>query len=52
VRTLHLNHYEITTGKSGAARYTKASYPVRYGRYGEIKNKSRLPTFLYLIQRL
>ncbi len=32
-----MNHFKITTDKSGAARYTKASYLVSYGRYGEVK---------------
>jgi hypothetical protein len=45
VQTVHLNHFEITTNKSGAVHYTKASYPVRYGRYGEIKTTDYLFEF-------
>ena len=52
MQTAHLNQLKITIDKKGAERFTKASYPVRYGRFVEIKTKSRLPTFLYLIQRL
>jgi hypothetical protein len=87
VDTYRLNDLKITIDKQGANRYTKASYPVRYGkfceiktpqylfqyskgaiylsplntsrnraallrRFVEIKNKSRLPAYLYLIQRL
>ena len=32
-----LNGLTITIDKQGANRYTKASYPVRYGRFCEIK---------------
>ncbi len=42
MQTVRLNHFEITPDKSGAARYTKASYPVRYGRGGEIKTADYL----------
>ena len=31
------NHLEISVDRQGADRYTKASYPVRYGRFCEIK---------------
>jgi hypothetical protein len=31
-----LNDLEITIEKAGAAHYTKASYPVRYGKFCEI----------------
>jgi hypothetical protein len=39
----------ITIDRQGADRFTKASYSVRYGRFAEIKTKSRLPAYLYLI---
>ena len=42
MQTVRLNHFEITLGKRGAARYTKASYPVRYGRFGEIRTADYL----------
>jgi hypothetical protein len=45
LRTVHLNHFEFTTNKSGAVHYTKASYPVRYGMYGEIKTTDYLFEF-------
>jgi len=32
-----LNNLAITIEKEGAGRYTKASYPIRFGRYSEIK---------------
>ncbi|MGD8961266.1 MAG: hypothetical protein PVF29_15885 [Desulfobacterales bacterium] len=47
-----LDNFTVTADKQGVGRFTKASYPVRYGRYGQIKTKSRLPTYLHLIQRL
>ena len=42
MRTVHLDSFEITPDKNGAARYTKASYPVRYGKYGEIQTADYL----------
>ena len=33
----HHNNLEITIDKEGASRFTKVSYPIRYGRYCEIK---------------
>jgi len=32
-----LNNLAITIEKEGAGRYTKASYPIRFGKYSEIK---------------
>ena len=40
--TYRLNNIEITLNKQGADRYTKASYPVRYGRFCEIKTPQYL----------
>ena len=40
--TYRLNNIEITINKQGADRYTKASYPVRYGRFCEIKTPQYL----------
>lgn len=40
-----LNNLQITLDKQGAYRYTKASYPVRYGRYCEIKSPEHLYQF-------
>ena len=37
-----LNDLKITIDKLGANRYTKASYPVRYGRFCEIKTPQYL----------
>jgi hypothetical protein len=42
VDTYRLNNIEITLNKQGADRYTKASYPVRYGRFCEIKTPQYL----------
>ena len=38
-----LDKIEITPGRSGADRFTKASYPIRYGRWAEI----RTPDYLF-----
>lgn len=40
-----LDNFAITVDKHGADRFTKASYPVRYGRYGEIKTDDYLFEF-------
>ena len=40
-----LNDLEITLDRQGANRFTKASYPIRYGRYCEIKTKDYLFEF-------
>ncbi len=37
-----MNNIEITLDKKGANRYTKTSYPVRYGRFCEIKTAEYL----------
>ncbi|MGD8942663.1 MAG: radical SAM protein, partial [Desulfobacterales bacterium] len=37
-----LDNFSVAVDKHGADRYTKASYPVRYGRYGEIKSADYL----------
>jgi len=40
-----LNDLEITLNKQGADRHTKASYPIRYGRFCEIKSPDYLFQF-------
>ncbi|MGD9081543.1 MAG: radical SAM protein [Desulfobacterales bacterium] len=40
--TYRLNDLEISIDKQGATRYTKASYPVRYGRFCEVKTPQYL----------
>ena len=45
MQTVHFNHFQVTPERSGADRFTKASYPVRYGRYGEIKTTEYLFEF-------
>jgi len=42
VDAFQLNNIEITLDKKGANRYTKTSYPVRYGRCCEIKTAEYL----------
>jgi len=42
VDSYRLNDIEISIDRQGADRFTKASYPVRYGRYGEIKTTEYL----------
>jgi hypothetical protein len=42
VNAFQLNDIEVTLDKKGANRYTKASYPVRYGRFCEIKTAAYL----------
>ena len=37
-----LNNIEITLNKKGSSRYTKTSYPVRYGRFCQIKTTEYL----------
>ena len=41
----HLNNLEITIDKEGARRFTKVTYPIRYGRYCEIKTTGYLFQF-------
>jgi hypothetical protein len=45
VRTLDLDRFNISYDRHGAERYIKASYPVRYGSYGEIKSADYLFEF-------
>ena len=40
--TYRIKNLKITINKQGANRYTKASYPVRYGRFCEIKTPQYL----------
>ena len=39
METCCIDGLTITLGKEGARQYLKASYPVRYGRYAEIKDR-------------
>ena len=41
----HLNNFEITIDKEGAKRFTKVTYPIRYGRFCEIKTPDYLFQF-------
>jgi len=43
VEVYHLNNLEVTIDKEGARRFTKVTYPIRYGRLCEIKT----PEFLF-----
>jgi len=45
VQSYRLNDLKITINKQGANRYTKASYPVRYGKFCEIKTPQYLFEF-------
>jgi len=45
LRTYRLNNLQIAVDKQGAGRYTKASYPVRYGRFCEIRSPEHLFQF-------
>ncbi len=40
-----LNNLEITIDRQGATRFAKVSYPIRYGRYDEIKTPDYLFQF-------
>jgi len=42
VDAFQLNNIEITLNKKGSSRYTKTSYPLRYGRFCEIKTTEYL----------
>jgi hypothetical protein len=42
VDTYRLNDLEINIDKQGSNRYTKATYPVRYGRFCEVKTPQYL----------
>ena len=37
-----LNDLEITLNKTGSREYAKVSYPIRYGRYSEIKTPNHI----------
>ena len=39
VESYKLNNLEITIDRQGASRFSKVSYPIRYGRFSEIKTK-------------
>jgi len=41
----HQNGYKVSLGKQGADRYTKISYPQRYGRYSEVETKEAIYQF-------
>ena len=41
----HLKDLDITLEKKGAGRYAKVTYPIRYGRYTEIKAPNHLFEF-------
>lgn len=43
--TYQLNNLEIGINRRGAARFAKVSYPIRYGRYDEIKTPDYLFQF-------
>ncbi len=45
MQTVSVDQFKITIDRHGAERFTKASYPVRYGRYGEIKTTDYLFEF-------
>jgi len=40
-----LNDFDLTLDKAGAKRFAKASYPIRYGRFSEIKSPEHLFQF-------
>ena len=42
MRNFRLNNLNITLEREGAKRFTKASYPIRYGRYSEIETREYL----------
>lgn len=45
MESYQLDNLEITIDRKGAGRFTKASYPIRYGRFGEIKTSDYLFQF-------
>jgi len=45
LETYHLNNLEITIDKEGAGQFTKVTYPIRYGRFCEIKTPDYLFQF-------
>jgi hypothetical protein len=45
VDAFRLNNLDISLDKQGVSRYTKGSYPIRYGRFCEIKSPQHLFQF-------
>jgi hypothetical protein len=45
VEAYRLNNLEITIDKEGANRFAKVTYPIRYGRFCEIKTADYLFQF-------
>ena len=45
METFQLNNLTITINKEGSDRYSKVSYPARYGRYAEIRHPDYLCHF-------
>ncbi len=45
MKTLDIDHLHITIDKEGARAYSKVSYPLRYGRFAEIKTPEYLFQF-------
>ena len=45
MKSYRLSQLDVTVEKEGANRFTKASYPVRYGRFSEIKTPEYLFQF-------
>ena len=45
METFEINGFRITPEKQGANRYSKVSYPLRYGRYSEIRTSGHLFQF-------
>ncbi|MEE4263865.1 MAG: radical SAM protein [Desulfobacteraceae bacterium] len=45
MKTYKLNNLEITVDRKGADRFAKVSYPIRYGRFAEIKSPDHLFQF-------
>jgi hypothetical protein len=43
--TYQINNLDIAVNRQGAARFSKVSYPIRYGRYDEIKTPDYLFQF-------
>ena len=40
METFQLDNVTLTINKEGGDRYSKVSYPARYGRYAEIRHSS------------
>ena len=45
MESFHLDNFEITIDKEGADKFTKVSYPIRYGKFCEIKTPQYLFQF-------